>query len=150
MERPAATLALTITLAIYLAACHSTPPGEHVAVAAPAAVAPAQAAPAHAAAAPITAVTLPTAAAGEPAAADPAVQKAISAQAGDKLDRDLRRLGYKPETRGGEIYYCRTETELGSRFDHRVCAPAKELERRMNDSKDFTNRIQSGGIGPVK
>ena len=146
MERPAATLALTITLAIYLAACHSTPPGERVAVAAPAAVAPAQAAPAHAAAAPTTAVTLPTAAAGEPAAADPAVQ----AQAGDKLDRDLRRLGYKPETRGGEIYYCRTETELGSRFDHRVCAPAKELERRMNDSKDFTNRIQSGGIGPVK
>jgi hypothetical protein len=149
---------VAIAVSTCLTACRSTPPGEHVAPAsapaaalgiasAPAATAPAAAATAPAAAAaPVAAATPPTTAAAHPAPASPAVQKASSTQGyDDQLDRDLRRLGYKPETRAGTVYYCRSEMELGSRFAHKMCGLPTDIERRTRESKDILDKIQRQG-----
>jgi hypothetical protein len=51
-------------------------------------------------------------------------------------------MGYKPELRHGETYYCRREATLGSRFESKVCATAAELAQVKVDSEDAVNDAQ--------
>lgn len=39
----------------------------------------------------------------------------------------LSAAGYKPEAHNGEIFYCRRETKMGSRFDTKVCGTVDQL-----------------------
>lgn len=51
---------------------------------------------------------------------------AIQAQAAE--EKRLMAAGYKPEMRNGTKYWCRTETEIGSRLGgHKVCGTARDI-----------------------
>jgi hypothetical protein len=50
-------------------------------------------------------------------------------------------MGYKPELRHGETYYCRREAVLDTRFESKVCGTAAD-DRVTVDSKDAMNQVQ--------
>jgi hypothetical protein len=58
-------------------------------------------------------------------------------------------MGYKPELRHGETYYCRREVALGTRFESKVCGTAAELDRITVDSKDAMNQVQRQQVNPT-
>jgi uncharacterized protein len=66
-------------------------------------------------------------------------------------DAQLKQIlgkGYKPETqaRGNEVYYCRKETELGSRFETKVCrTAARILQEELQGKEATTNAQQTPG-----
>jgi hypothetical protein len=45
--------------------------------------------------------------------------------------------GYKPVERHGEVYYCRRESETGSRFQKMSCKSADQIKQLTRDSKDL-------------
>ena len=51
--------------------------------------------------------------------------------------KQLLAQGYKPVSRGGEIYYCRRETQLGSRFTNLNCRTGQRVKERTQDSQDM-------------
>lgn len=54
----------------------------------------------------------------------------------------LRAAGYKPEVRNGQTVYCRKETQLGSRFESKMCATAGEVERLTARSQESIEKVQ--------
>jgi len=54
-------------------------------------------------------------------------------------------MGYVPELRHGDVYYCRKEAELGTRFETKVCRPVAEIERATLESRSVTDKIQREG-----
>ena len=60
-------------------------------------------------------------------------------------ERQIRAMGYQPELRHGDIYYCRKEMELGSRFETKTCRRAAEIERLTLESRAVTDKIQREG-----
>jgi hypothetical protein len=66
-------------------------------------------------------------------------------------DAQLKRIlnkGYKPESqaRGNEVYYCRSERELGSRFERKICrTAARILEEEQQGKEETTNLERTGG-----
>ena len=71
-------------------------------------------------------------------------------------DAQLKQIlnkGYKPESqaRGHEVYYCRSERELGSRFETKVCrTAARILEEEQQGKETTTNMERTGGNRPAK
>jgi hypothetical protein len=66
-------------------------------------------------------------------------------------DAQLRQLlarGYRPETQADnkEIYYCRREADMGSRFTKRVCKTALHIFADEQDGKEDLTRLQVGGL----
>jgi hypothetical protein len=59
------------------------------------------------------------------------------------VDKKLRAQGYKVETRGGEKIYCRVETLIGSRFDHKVCATAEQMAAMQQNAAHDTDKMQT-------
>jgi hypothetical protein len=45
--------------------------------------------------------------------------------------------GYKPSSRNGEVYYCRREAQLGTRFETTICRTAQQMKQYEQDSKDL-------------
>jgi len=84
-----------------------------------------------------------TAAANATAPADAAA--AIAAA----RDKRLRNLGYKPEKRHGETFYCRSEMVVGTRFPSKVCGTADQLDQTTNDDKDALQTLQRRQITPM-
>jgi hypothetical protein len=60
----------------------------------------------------------------------------------DAQVKQLLAKGYKPQSRGGEVFYCRREAVLGSRFEQKICKLAEQLMRDEQDSKDMAQRMQ--------
>jgi hypothetical protein len=60
----------------------------------------------------------------------------------DAQVKQLLAKGYRPQARGGEVFYCRREAVLGSRFEQKICRSAEQLMRDEQDSKDMTERMQ--------
>ena len=66
-------------------------------------------------------------------------------------DAQLKQIlnkGYKPESqaRGNEVYYCRTEGELGSRFERKICrTAARILEEEQQGKEETANLEKTGG-----
>jgi len=66
-------------------------------------------------------------------------------------DAQLKQIlskGYKPESqaRGNEVYYCRSERELGSRFERKICrTAARILEEEQQGKEETTNLERTGG-----
>ena len=54
---------------------------------------------------------------------------------------------YKPESqaRGNEVYYCRSERELGSRFETKVCKTAAQILQDERGGKEATTYVQRTG-----
>ena len=85
--------------------------------------------------------------------ADTAQGKQLVLKAGDPAAAmELKKLaaaGYKPEMHGTEIYFCRKEQLLGSRFAKKICNTADELDRITQDSQDEMDRmVRRGSISP--
>ena len=62
-------------------------------------------------------------------------------------DAQLKQIlarGYRPESqaRGNEVYYCRKETELGSRFETKVCRTAARIIQEELQGKEATTSAQ--------
>jgi hypothetical protein len=71
-------------------------------------------------------------------------------------DAQLKQIlnkGYKPESqaRGHEVYYCRSERELGSRFETKVCQTAARILGDEQGGKEATTHLErTGGNRPAK
>ena len=62
-------------------------------------------------------------------------------------DAQLKQIlakGYKPEVqaRGNEVYYCRVEHEIGTRFDKKVCKTATQIHDDELNGKEETFRLE--------
>jgi hypothetical protein len=65
-------------------------------------------------------------------------------------DAQLKQIlskGYKPsgQARGNEVYYCRRERELGSRFETKVCKTAAQILQDEQGSKEAAAHVQRTG-----
>jgi hypothetical protein len=58
--------------------------------------------------------------------------------------KQIFRKGYTPESqaRGNEVYYCRTERELGSRFERKQCKTAAQILRDEEWGKEATTDVE--------
>jgi hypothetical protein len=58
--------------------------------------------------------------------------------------KQIRARGYKPDSqaRGNEVYYCRGERELGSRFEKRICKTATRILQDELQGKEATTRLE--------
>jgi hypothetical protein len=60
-------------------------------------------------------------------------------------NEEVKRLfeqGYKPTSRNGEVYYCRREQSLGTRFEKMTCRTADQLKQLEKDSKELLTEKQ--------
>jgi hypothetical protein len=56
--------------------------------------------------------------------------------------------GYKPEGRGDQVFYCRRESELGTRLETKVCRTATVILGLELQGKDITERAQKDNGNP--
>ena len=63
------------------------------------------------------------------------------AEAEAQLKR-FRAAGYKPEVHDGNVVFCRRETQLGSRFDKKVCTTAHLLEQQISQAQSTLSTAQ--------
>jgi len=68
------------------------------------------------------------------------VLTAGDAEAAAQLKR-LKAAGYRPEAHGDEIWFCRKEAVLGSRFEKKICNTADQLIRQEADARMETDKI---------
>jgi hypothetical protein len=69
-------------------------------------------------------------------------------------DAQLKQIlakGYKPDSqaRGNQVYYCRGEQELGSRFEKKVCKTATRILQDELQGKDVTTRLERPSGNPA-
>jgi hypothetical protein len=84
-------------------------------------------------------------------AAPPAGTTAQTSKTQDLTDDEKKLLsqGYKLETRGGQKFFCRSETLVGSRFPTKTCRTAAQMAVVRQNSKDYLNDVQrSSGDQP--
>jgi len=87
----------------------------------------------------------PAPGASAPAAADKSVKKVlVDDTVTDAQLKQILARGYKPESqaRGNEVYYCRREHELGSRFETKVCKTSRRILQDELQGKEATTRVQ--------
>lgn len=66
-------------------------------------------------------------------------------------DAQLKQIlakGYKPEGRGDQVFYCRRESELGTRLETKVCRTATVILGLELQSRDITERAQKDNGNP--
>jgi len=68
-------------------------------------------------------------------------------EAADTRLKKLRAAGYKTEMHGQEVVFCRKEAVLGTRFDHKVCHTAEELDNMSSNGRDAVETAQRNGLG---
>jgi ribulose bisphosphate carboxylase small subunit len=105
------------------------------------------------AAQPRATATLPVTANAQPAANTSARKVLVDDTVTDAQLKQILKKGYKPESqaRDNEVYYCRSERELGSRFETKICRTAARILEEERQGKEVTTRIeQTGGNKPGK
>ena len=58
------------------------------------------------------------------------------------IDKRLRAMGYKPMNTNGTMRYCKSEPQLGSRFERQVCGTPEELDFAEQQGKETVRQIQ--------
>ncbi len=58
------------------------------------------------------------------------------------IDKQLRAQGYKPRDVNGTLRYCKSEQQLGSRFERQVCGTPEELAFAEQQGKETVRQIQ--------
>src|SRR5271170_6257882 len=58
------------------------------------------------------------------------------------IDKRLRAMGYKPMNTNGTMRYCKSEQQLGSRFERQVCGTPEELDFAEQQGKETVRQIQ--------
>jgi hypothetical protein len=94
-----------------------------------------------------TASTEDPAAAAEQAKAEAKAKAEAQAKAdadakAKATDKRLRAMGYKPMNTNGTMRYCRSEQQLGSRFERQVCGTPEELDFAEQQGKETVRQIQ--------
>ena len=58
--------------------------------------------------------------------------------------KQILRKGYKPasQARGNEVYYCRSQYELGSRFETKICKTAAQIFFDERQGKEATTDVE--------
>ena len=61
--------------------------------------------------------------------------------------KQILRKGYKPQSqaRGNEVHYCRSERELGSRFETKVCKTAAQILQAEQGGKEAATYVERTG-----
>ncbi len=59
------------------------------------------------------------------------------------LDKEMLSRGYKLEMRRGEKYFCRTESDIESRFPKKTCNTAESIEAQRLSSQEAVRAIQN-------
>lgn len=67
----------------------------------------------------------------------------------DAQVKQLLAKGYRPQSRDGEVFYCRREAIVGSRFEQKICKTAEQLMRDELDAKEMAERMQQPMGSPV-
>src|SRR5262249_23476732 len=62
--------------------------------------------------------------------------------------KNLYALGYRPMNRGSEIFYCRKEVQLGSRFETTACRTGEQLKQDTELGQKITGDYQRPGFCP--
>jgi hypothetical protein len=75
-----------------------------------------------------------------PTASGPASADAGASESEKIKDREMRSMGYTPETHNGRTVYCRKEAPTGSRFEKKYCATAEDVEAAVQAAGDFTRK----------
>jgi len=65
--------------------------------------------------------------------------------------RQIRAKGYRPEAqaRGNEVYYCRRERSLGTRFETKVCKTSRHILQDELQGKEVTARAERTDGNPT-
>jgi hypothetical protein len=59
--------------------------------------------------------------------------------------KQMRGRGFRPVTRNGTMVFCRSEGEIGTRFQRTRCSTLEDLKQAELTGKEFVNSIQSQG-----
>jgi hypothetical protein len=105
--------------------------------------------------APPAATTAPdTADAASTAAADKAKTTATTAKTATssvgvtpEQAKTLKSAGYKSDVSKGVTYYCRYETQIGTRFETKVCGKPDDILRSIATNQELVSHIQRSPIG---
>lgn len=62
--------------------------------------------------------------------------------------KNLYALGYRPMNRGTEIFYCRKEVQLGSRFETTACRTGEQLKQDTELGKKIAGDYSRPGSCP--
>jgi hypothetical protein len=84
-----------------------------------------------------------------PVAANPVANKPgrmvlVDDTVNDSQLKQILAKGYRPESqaRGNEVYYCRSDHELGSRFESKVCKTARRILQDELQGKEATTTLE--------
>jgi len=62
-------------------------------------------------------------------------------------EKEFVSRGYRPEIRNGQRYFCRRETQIGSRFEIKNCNTIEALQAEQASAEEALRRIQSDRPG---
>ena len=88
--------------------------------------------------------TSPVAANAQPVANKPGRMVLVDDTVNDSQLKQILAKGYRPESqaRGNEVYYCRSDHELGSRFETKVCRTARRILQDELQGKEVTTTLE--------
>jgi hypothetical protein len=83
----------------------------------------------------------------QPVANKPGRKVLVDDTVSDAQLKQILKRGYRPasQARGNEVYYCRSEQELGSHFETKVCKTAAQILHEERGSKDATADLERTG-----
>jgi hypothetical protein len=59
--------------------------------------------------------------------------------------------GYKPQKgRGDNVLYCRSQPQLGTHFEKKVCMTADQIKTLTQDSRDIAEKLQRNQGNPAR
>ena len=64
-------------------------------------------------------------------------------------EKNLVAHGYKIEMKGGQKYFCRSETPTGTRFPKKTCRTEEQMASTRQSSKDYLNDVQRPSGNPA-
>lgn len=67
----------------------------------------------------------------------------------DAQVKQLLSRGYKPQQRGDEVFYCRKEQQLGSRFEQKICKSAAQVWKDELDNQELVQHLQKQAMSPA-
>jgi len=123
------------------------PPSQSSPAAPPGAIAPSPAA-APSASSTTTPGATPDPAKARSVANEPAKLVLVDDTVTDAQLKQILAKGYKPEGRGDQVFYCRRESQLGTRLETKVCRSATVILGLELQSKDITERAQKDNGNP--
>jgi hypothetical protein len=93
----------------------------------------------------------PTAASSTTAAAATPGDKttAASGKLSPELIKKAHDMGYKIKHKGQDVYFCRNEAQMGSRFEKEACSTPEQLDLVARQTQQMVEKAQRIGMPPV-